>query len=389
MSKKPLSSTLSVKQLLPYLKIARTEGIGGIRYRQLLDHYQTPEAVLEILPKLKRSKDSTKKFQVPDNKILHREINQTLELGGQFVLRGTLEYPPLLDMLEDAPPILIAMGNIELLKKRNVAIVGARNASIHGIKMAENLAADLSAHQIGITSGLARGIDKAAHKGALYTGFTIAVIGCGIDIFYPTEHKDLQKSIAEKGVVLTEFSIGTQPQAMHFPRRNRIISGLSWGCIVIEAAQHSGSLITAKQALDYNRPVFAVPGSPIDPRCKGSNNLIRMGAILTENAMDIISELPHPLIQENTYSNTDLFTYSSAAENISLQNKNLPQVNIPDKNNSRTIEDDILFLLSATPTPIDLILRNVHYPTNEIQSALTLLEIQQKIFLCHNGYILK
>lgn len=389
MSHPSSSSSLSQQTLLPFLKLARTEGVGGKGYHQLLKRYHTPEAALEALPNLVRSKNKLKKFIIPDDKIIQQEIHQTQEYGGQFILHGTKEYPPLLNMLEDAPPVLITLGNSEFLQKKNVAIIGARNASLHGIKMAENLAADLSAHHIGITSGLARGIDTAAHKGALYTGFTIAVIGCGIDIVYPEENKPLQTLIAEKGLILTEFPIGTQPQAMNFPRRNRIIAGLCWGCIVIEAAQNSGSLITAKLALDYHRPVFAVPGSPIDPRCKGSNNLIRMGAILTENALDVISELPQSTPKDHFNSiKTDLFSYTDSSNVTIPHDKDTFKENF-DKEPPKTVEDCILSMLSTTPTSIDLILRNVPYPASEIHSTLTLLEIQNKIIFHHHGYLLK
>lgn len=381
-----MSTILSKEKLFPFLKLARTEGIGSIRYHQLLQRYHTPEAALEALPSLKRSKDPNKKFHIPSDISISEEIDKTFEYSGQFILHGTTLYPPLLSMLDNAPPILITLGNPHFLHQKNVAIVGARNASIHGIKMAENLAADLSAHQIGVTSGLARGIDEASHRGALYTGFTIAAIGCGIDVVYPAEHKNLQQQIAQKGVIVTEFPIGTQPQSINFPRRNRLIAGLCWGCVVIEAAQHSGSLITAQLALQYNKSIFAVPGSPLDPRCKGSNNLLRSGAILTENATDILNELPQFTTEIETKSKkTDLFSYSSPsippATSVKKSSYSTEQQN-------KSIEEYILSLLSTTPVSVDLIIRTIPYSTTEILSTITLLEIQKKILLQHNGYIL-
>lgn len=382
----PSTTSLSIHKLFPYLKLARTKGVGGVRYHQLLKRYHSPEAALDILPSLKCSQGLSKRFQLPSDDSIMEEIERTLNHSAQFILYGTPEYPPLLGLLEDAPPILITLGNITHLQKKNIAIVGARNASIHGIKMAESLAADLSTHQIGVTSGLARGIDRAAHKGALYTGFTIAAIGCGVDVAYPLEHKALQQEIAQQGVLITEFPIGTQPQATNFPRRNRLIAGICWGCTVIEAAQHSGSLITANLTLEYHKPVFAVPGSPLDPRCKGSNNLLRTGAILTESAADIVNELPDfetgkPRIPQKT----DLFSYAPPDQPV----MDLNHHPVLDEPQHETIESYILSLLSTVPTPLDLIIRNTHYPATEILSTLTLLEIQSRILLQHNGYVLK
>lgn len=384
-----MSACLNERELLPYLQLVRTEGIGSIRFHQLLKRYHTAEAALDALPSLKRSKDPTKKFHIPTKDSIKKEIEKTLACSGQFILHGTADYPASLNLLADAPPLLIAQGNIKLLQKRNVAIVGARNASFHGTRMAETLAADLCAHQIGVTSGLARGIDQAAHKGALYTGFTLAAIACGIDIAYPAEHKELQALIAQKGVVITEFPVGTQPQASHFPRRNRLIAGLSWGCVVIEAAQNSGSLITAKLALDYDRPVFAVPGSPLDPRCKGSNNLLRMGATLTESAADILPELPVSFtsLQETLFQNNqDLFTHANqTVPAASISN----EITATPSQPAASLETHILSRLSTVPTPLDHLIRNTTYSTTEILGALTLLEIENRIFFQHNGYVLK
>lgn len=381
-----LSDTLSIQKLTTYLRLARTEGVGVVRYHQLLNKYKTPDAALDALPSLKRSKSSTKPFIIPSVLSIMNEIEKTWEYSGQFILHGFADYPPLLAALDDAPPVLTVLGNPKLLLQRNVAIVGARNASIHGVKIAESLAADLSAHNIGVTSGLARGIDRAAHKGALYTGFTIAAIACGIDVTYPNEHKELQNEIAIKGVIISEFPIGTTPQAMHFPRRNRLIAGLCWGCVVIEAANHSGSLITSKLALDYNKPIFAVPGSPLDARCRGSNNLLRMGAILTESAADIIPELPlinndRIFIKKEVEAPIDLFS-NIASDRDALKTPDFSSDEI------NTIEDYILSLLSSTPTPVDVIIRNNPYQNIEVLSTLTLLEISNKVSFQHTGYVL-
>ncbi|CAI3926981.1 Predicted Rossmann fold nucleotide-binding protein DprA/Smf involved in DNA uptake (Smf) (PDB:3MAJ) [Commensalibacter communis] len=381
---KMISKNLSIQKLSSYLRLARTDGIGAIRFHQLLKKYHTPDAALDILPSLLRNKKNSTYFSPPPLSIIIEEIEKTFELQGQFLIHGFDDYPALLTQLDDAPPVLTVLGNAGFLHQQNIAIVGARNASMHGIRIAESLAADLAAHSIGITSGLARGIDQAAHKGALYTGFTIAAIACGIDIVYPTEHEKLQKQIADKGVIISEFPFGTSPQATHFPRRNRLIAGLCHGCVVIEAALNSGSLITSKLALNYNKPIFAVPGSPLDPRCKGSNNLIRMGAVLTESALDIIPELSPFITNNHKPFKPDLFTdIEPSIATIDKQSMDTIQ-----ETTCNSIEDEIIALLSTTPIPIDLIIRHLSYSATEILSTITLLEINNKIIFQHNGYIL-
>ena len=204
---------------------------------------------------------------------------------------ATTTIPPLLALMDDAPPCLIVSGDAALAQQRCVAVVGGRNASANGQRMAENLAAELAASVV-VVSGLARGIDTAAHQGALRTGRTIAVVAGGIDQPYPPENAALHRRIAETNLLVTESPLGTVPQARHFPRRNRIIAGLSLGVVVVEAALRSGSLITARMAQDAGREVFAVPGSPLDPRARGGNDLIRQGAMLVETAADVLDNLP-------------------------------------------------------------------------------------------------
>lgn len=373
---KETSNNLSVQTLAAYLRLARTDGVGAVKFYQLLNKYHTPEAALEALPSIVKNKKTKTYFTLPPLAVIIEEIEKTFELQGQFLIHGYKDYPTLLAELDDAPPILTVLGNKDFLHQQNIAIVGARNASMHGIKIAESLAADLASHSIGITSGLAKGIDQAAHKGALYTGFTIAAIACGVDIVYPTEHQKLQQEIAEKGVLVSEFPLGTMPQATHFPRRNKLIAGLCHGCVVIEAALNSGSLITSKLALNYNKPIFAVPGSPLDPRCKGSNNLLRMGAVLTESALDILPELS-PLGTKTTFSfKQDLFAHNKQNDFLDAA----PPIPIKEQETtSNSIEADIIALLSTTPTPIDLIIRNTPYSATEILSAITLLEINNTI----------
>ncbi len=275
------------------LRLARTEGVGPVTYRRLLDRFGTAAAALDALPGLARTAGRQAPPSIPDPGAIRREMDALDRLGGRMLFVGDADYPPLLALLEAGPPVLSVLGDTSVFQDPAVAVVGARNASANGRRMAELLASDLGLKGLAVVSGLARGVDAAAHEGALRTGRTIAAIAGGLDIPYPPEHADLQARIAEGGAVVAEAPLGTAPQARHFPRRNRVIAGLSQGVVVIEAAPQSGSLITARMAQEANRELYAVPGSPLDPRCRGSNDLIRSEhAHLTESAADVLAHLP-------------------------------------------------------------------------------------------------
>jgi DNA processing protein len=222
-----------------------------------------------------------------------REVDRVEKLGAKYLVLGQGLYPRLLAELEDAPPLLMARGDLNLLDKQAVAIVGARNASAAACRFARGLAHDLGQHNLVVVSGLARGIDSAAHDGALESG-TIGVVAGGLDIFYPPENEERQKALYERGLVLAEMPPGTEPRARHFPYRNRIIAGLASGTVVVEAAPRSGSLITARLAAEAGREVMAVPGSPLDPRAQGCNQLIRDGATLVQKAADVVEAIHIP-----------------------------------------------------------------------------------------------
>ncbi len=272
------------------LRLVRAEGVGPITCRRLLARFGTPERALAELPGLARSGGKASPPVIPSAAEAAREIAQTAKLGGRLIFMDDPEYPPLLAQLDDAPPVIAVLGDTALLAQPAVAIVGGRNASAAGLRMAETLSEDI-AEQITVVSGLARGIDGIAHTAAMRAGRTVAAIAGGLDVPYPAEHDNLQRLIGERGAVITESPPGTQPQARHFPRRNRLIAGLSLGVLVVEAARRSGSLITARIAQDLGREVFAVPGSPLDPRARGGNDLLREGAILTETADDVFDNL--------------------------------------------------------------------------------------------------
>ncbi|MBN9527468.1 MAG: DNA-processing protein DprA [Alphaproteobacteria bacterium] len=264
------------------LRLWRSDTIGPVTFRDALAEHGTAAAALDAL--------ADKRRRTAPRADIEREIDTLHRLGGFHLFRGDPGYPAGLAQLDDAPPVLTARGRRDLLDRPPVAIVGARNASAGGMRLAREFAADLGRAGFVIVSGLARGIDTAAHNGALATG-TIAAIAGGIDVIYPPENEALQRRLGEDGLILAEMPPGTPTQPNLFPRRNRIISGVSLGVLVVEAALKSGSLITARLAADQGREVFAVPGSPLDARAQGCNDLLRRGAILTERADDVLAVL--------------------------------------------------------------------------------------------------
>jgi DNA processing protein len=281
--------TLSDGERRDWLRLSRCENVGPITFRQLLRRFGSAGAALDALPDL-AARGGKRGFKVPAANLIEDEIARTAKGGAKIVAQIEPDYPEALAAVEDAPPLISALGQLSLLHKRAIGIVGARNASLNGRKMAETLARDLGQQGITVVSGLARGIDAAAHAGSLATG-TVAVLAGGVDVVYPEENRTLYEQIAERGCILSDQPMGLEPFAKLFPRRNRIISGLSLGTVVVEAAMKSGSLITARMALEQGREVFAVPGSPLDPRCAGTNDLIRQGAVLTETAADILAHI--------------------------------------------------------------------------------------------------
>ncbi|MBI1181891.1 MAG: DNA-protecting protein DprA [Alphaproteobacteria bacterium] len=273
------------------LRLIRSAHVGPAVFRQLLGRYGTAARAIEALPDLMRRGGHAQAPMICSPAAAEDEIAAVEALGAHLLHLDLPGYPSALAEIAGAPPVLTVNGRPELMETPSIAIVGARNASAAGIRFTRQLAADLGAQGYAVVSGLARGIDTAAHMAALPTG-TIAAMAGGIDVVYPPENQGLYEHIAEEGLLLCEMPLGTKPQARHFPRRNRLISGLSLGVVVVEAAMRSGSLITAHNALEQGREVFAVPGSPLDPPCRGTNNLIRQGAVLTEGAEDIVHNLP-------------------------------------------------------------------------------------------------
>ena len=323
------------------LRLIRTDSIGPVTYRQLLARFGDAETALRALPDLARR--GGRSLVVATIAAAETELATLERLGATMIFIGTPAYPALLASQESAPPVLSARGDTGLLERPAVAIVGARNASAAGVRMARTLATELADEDLVVVSGLARGIDAAAHQGAMVGG-TIAVVAGGVDVVYPPENAALMAEIAEKGLILAEQMPGIEPQARHFPRRNRIIAGLAAGTLVVEGAPKSGSLITARIAAEAGREVMAIPGSPLDPRAQGCNLLIREGATLVQTAADIIEAL------SAFGSGPQLGMRFKAAETTPLYD------HIPaDAGDAE--RDTIAALLSPTPVAIDELVR--------------------------------
>ena len=291
-------SDLSDEDRIAWLQLIRSTNVGPRTFKSLLRHFGSAQSALDAVPALARRGGATRPIRVHPRADAEREFETARQLGVTFVAAGETCYPARLAAIDDAPPLLAVRGNIAALARPMVAVVGSRNASAAGLKFAERLARELGDAGYVIASGLARGIDAAAHRASLGTG-TVAVLAGGQDRIYPEQHTDLLVALLAEGCAVTEMPFGWEPRAQDFPRRNRIISGLSLGVVIVEAARRSGSLITARFALEQGREVFAVPGSPIDPRAEGTNGLLKQGATLVTEAADVIAVaepiLDHPV----------------------------------------------------------------------------------------------
>ncbi len=357
-------------ELLDILRLMMTDGIGPITFYKHMQTYRCLEKVLQVI--------SAKKQLCPKS-MAEKEIERAEKSGIRLIAYTDKQYPESLKQLNDAPPILYALGNIELLNyPLSVAIVGARNASINGRKIASRIAYDLTENDVLTVSGMARGIDSAAHKGAMYAknklGPTIAVLGTGIDVIYPAENKDIYKMIAEQGLIISELPFGTAAQISTFPRRNRIISALSAGTLVVEASLHSGSLITAKYALEQGKDIFAVPGSPLENRSQGPNHLIKEGAVLTENADDILNILS---ISQNRQIKS---TYLSLKPLDKVKNRvNISDIEIAEPQPEKESQSALIELISFEGVDIDELLRSSGFSQADFFSQLLDLEFSGKI----------
>ncbi len=356
------SRSLSDQDRFDWLRLSRSENVGPLTFVRLLERYGTAKAALAALPTL--AKRGGRSITVCSVAAVEAEIAEARRLGCFLLASCEPAYPRCLAATDDAPPLLYARGNVSLLKRPTVAMVGARNASANGRVFTRRLASDLGQAGMVVVSGLARGIDTAAHQGALSTG-TVAVLAGGVDIVYPPENAELYQEIVTMGCVVSEMPPGIQPQARHFPRRNRIISGLSLGVVVIEASLKSGSMITARLALEQGREIFSVPGHPMDGRAQGTNQLLRDGATLVEKAEDVLESLKH-------MSEPDLG--EPAPRSVFTSPPPEPSPAELDRARKQVLE-----YLSATPTVVDSIIRECQLSASTVSLVLLELELAGRL----------
>jgi DNA processing protein len=343
---------------LARLRLIRTPHVGPVSWHQLMLRFGSGVAALEALLDL-ALRGGAGKARIATAEIAEHEIERVAALGARHIFSDEEEYSPLLREVEGAPPVIVVRGDTAMLRRPCVAIVGARNASAVACRFARQLAADLAERGVTVVSGLARGVDTAAHIGAM-GGSTVGVIASGIDIAFPPENAALQEKIASDQLLIAEQPPGAEPLARHFPSRNRIIAGLAHGTVVIEAAPKSGSLITARRAGDYGREVMAVPGSPLDPRAQGCNQLIREGATLVQTADDIldaVGPIDRRMVREPVHS----FVAAPMAE--------------PADGERRALVD----LLGPTPVAVDELVRQSGQDPAAVQLVLLELELAGRI----------
>jgi DNA processing protein len=341
------------------LRLIRSENIGPVTYFQLLARFGSAAAALAAIPDL-AARGGGRAPKLASRASVEREMEHVARIGARYLFLGQGLYPPLLAELETAPPALVAKGHLSLLDRTKVAMVGARNASAAACRFARMLAAKLGEADVAIVSGLARGIDTAAHDGSLETG-TIAVVAGGIDVFYPPENEARQRAIAERGLLIAEAPPGVEPRARHFPYRNRIIAGLADGTVVVEAAPKSGSLITARCAAEIGREVMAVPGSPLDPRAQGCNQLIREGATLVQTADDVLEAISPLRVRPFRQRELDYAAPATAAD--------------PEESDRLAVAG----LLGPTAVPVDELIRQSGLSPATVSIILLELELAGRL----------
>ncbi|MVA26402.1 DNA-processing protein DprA [Agrobacterium vitis] len=365
---------LTEKQRTAWLRLIRSDNVGPATFRDLINNFGTAERALDMLPELSQRGGATRSIRIATIAEAERELEFARKFGARFVGIGEPDYPPALRQIDAAPPLLAMKGQGSTAIRPSIGIVGSRNASISGVKMAALLARDCGTTGYTITSGLARGIDAGAHRASLDTG-TMAALAGGLDRPYPPENVDLLKDIWDgKGVAISEMPFGWEPRARDFPRRNRLIAGTSLGVVVIEAASRSGSLITARLAADFGRLVFAVPGSPLDPRCHGTNGLLKNGATITTEARDILEALS-PL------SSIDLFSQPQVEEPVYEESETFNQPP-GEQDRSRIID-----ALGITPVEVDDIIRHTQLPPSAVYLVMLELDIAGRLHRHPGGLV--
>jgi DNA processing protein len=358
---------LSDAERLASLRLARSDNVGPVTYRELLRLYGSAAAALEALPELSRRGGSRRNVAPYPREAAEAELHRLDAFGARALFIGEPEYPIPLAALDAPPPLLYVKGNVSLLQRPTLAIVGSRKCSAAGAKLGRAFARDVGRAGFVIASGLARGVDAMAHQGAMDTG-TVAVLAGGLDVVYPPEHDELQRIVGERGCLVSEMSLGFIARGIDFPRRNRIVSGLSLAVLVIEAARRSGSLVTARLAAEQGREVFAVPGHPLDPRAEGTNRLIKSGATLVTEAEDILGALAplvtdrRPLLREPPQ--TEMLRAAPPSINHEVRDDDL---------------DRVLGALGPAPIDIDTLVRGTGLDIRHVQIALLELSLAGRL----------
>jgi DNA processing protein len=363
---------LTERQRIAWLRLIRSDNVGPATFRDLINHCGSAENALAMLPELSARGGALRAIRIASIEEAERELEAVRRHRARFIGIGEPDYPPALRQIDGAPPLICVKGDLSIATRPSVGIVGSRNASIAGAKFAAMIARDCGRAGYSITSGLARGIDTAAHRASVETG-TIAVLAGGLDQPYPPENVSLLEEIVDgAGLALSEMPFGWEPRARDFPRRNRLIAGISLGTVVVEAAERSGSLITARLASDFGRLVFAVPGSPLDPRCHGTNGLLKQGAIVTTSSTDVLDML-------SPISQIDIFRDFVIEE--------------PDKPTTALLAPDdddrsrIVSALGPTPVEIDDIIRHTGLPAQWVYLVLLELDLAGRLYRHPGGMV--
>ncbi|RVU38796.1 DNA-protecting protein DprA [Hwanghaeella grinnelliae] len=368
-------SPLTEQERHARFRLARTENVGPVTFRQLLRRFGSGQEALLALPDLARRGGRAKALRIAAADVVDQEREAAEKLGARDLHFGAAGYPLPLAAIDDAPPFFYLLGNPDLVGRDCIGMVGGRNASVAGKGFARKLAADIGRAGYAIASGMARGIDTASHEGSLETG-TIAVLAGGVDIVFPPENDGLYRSLIEKGAVISEMPPGMQPLARHFPRRNRIISGLSLAVVVIEAKRKSGSLITARRAAEQGRSVFAAPSAPMDVRGAGCNDLIRDGATLIQIVDDVLQDLPPSNAVGLPFGPATGFSDPPAA---------IPSE--PDDGTIAVIHERVEHGLSSTPVAVDALIRELRLPAPLVNAVLLEMELAGRLSRHPGGFI--
>ncbi len=373
LSAKPKGIALTDRQRIAWLRLIRSDNVGPATFRDLINHFGSAEAALSMLPELSARGGATRSIRIATEAEAYRELEAVQRFGARFVGIGEPDYPQALRHIDGAPPLLAVKGDLSVLNRPAVGIVGSRNASISGAKFAAMIARDCGRAGYTVVSGLARGIDTAAHRASLNTG-TIAAMAGGLDQPYPPENVGLLDEIWNGyGLAVSEMPFGWEPRARDFPRRNRLIAGISLGVAVVEAAVRSGSLITARMAGEFGRLVFAVPGSPLDPRCHGTNGLLKDGAMIVTSPDDVVEALA-PLAQP------DLFSLSSAEE----PKRESGRIVLPPDETDRTL---VIDALGPTPVEVDDIIRHTGLSASAVYLVLLELDMAGRLHRHAGGQV--